>query len=203
MDWTTAWMVGLINDFCVEISLVAWVSEIPLIVLLDTLGSLFGLLPSTTNFLESIIASTCSAEPFLNQFLESTCSSESIFVSNRSSDWIVHPLNYLTISSRTPAVSHLYNDQFASIFCTYIVMEDWNEVSHVILLMLRSIYSSSCSMTQRTAYLSFLLDNHCLWLYLYLFRRSRMLVKYSLPSVAMYDLSYDTSGLFILHSNTL
>ena len=30
-----------------------------------------------------------------------------------------------------------------------------------------------------------------------------MSVKYSLPSVAMYVLSYDTPGLFLPHSNTL
>ena len=130
-----------------------------LVVWVATLGSLFGSLPSTTNFSESLIASTCSAESFLNQFLASTCSSGSIVVSTCSSDWIVHPLNYLTISSRTPAASRLSNDQFISFLCTFIVTGDSNEVSHVILLMLRSISSSSCSMTRRTASLRFLLNN--------------------------------------------
>ena len=120
-----------------------------------------------------------------------------------SSDWIVHPLNSLTIFSRTPAASCRYNEQFASFFCTFIVTGDWNEVSHVILLMLHSIYSSSCFMTRRTASLMFLLNNLWPWRSWYFFRWSRMLVKYSLPSVAMYDLLYDTSGLFLLHSNTL
>ena len=97
IDWTKAWMVGLINKFCVEIPLVTSVAEIPLIVPVATLGSLFVSLPSATNFSESLIASTCSTELFLNQFPASTCSSESILVPNCLSDWIVHPLNSLTI----------------------------------------------------------------------------------------------------------
>ena len=62
MGRTTAWMVGLMNNFCVEIPLVVSVSEILLVVSVATLGSLFGLLPSTTNFLKSFIASTCLEE---------------------------------------------------------------------------------------------------------------------------------------------
>ena len=124
MGRMTAWMAWLMNNgynFRVEITLVVSVSEIPLVVRLATLGYLFGSLPSTTNFSESLIASTCLAESFLNQFLASTCSTESIIVSTWSSDWIVHSLNYLIISSRMPAASRLSNDQFASLFCTFLV----------------------------------------------------------------------------------
>ena len=102
----TAWMAGLMNNgynFCVEILLVVSVAEIPLVVVVATLGSLFGSLPSTINFLESFITSTCSAESFLNQFLASTCSLESTISSTYSSDWILHPLKFSTISARTPA----------------------------------------------------------------------------------------------------
>ena len=76
-------------------------------------------------------------------------------MSNCLSNWIVHPLNYLTISSRTPEANCLSNDQFASFFCTFIVTGESNEVLHVILLMLRSIYFSSYSMMRRIASLSF------------------------------------------------
>ena len=117
-------MVGLINNFCVKIPLVVSVSEIPWVVLVDTLGLLFELLPSTTNFSGSLISSTCLAESFPNQFLVSTCSSESVVVLTCLSDWIVHPLNYFTISSRMPAASRLSNDLFAYFFCTFIVTAD-------------------------------------------------------------------------------
>ena len=120
---TTTRMVWVINNFCVEITLVVSISKITLEVWVVTLGSLFGLLPYTTNFSESLIASPCSAELFLNQFLAPTCSSEPISVLTYSSDWKKHPLNYLTISSRTPAESCLSNDQFASLF----VHSQWRE----------------------------------------------------------------------------
>ena len=141
---TTACMVWLMNNgYNFRVGILLVVSEIPLVVCVATLGSLFGSLPSTTNFSESFITSTCSAESFLNQFLASTCSLESIIVSTCLSDWIVHSLNSLTISSRMPAASRLSNDQFASFFCKLLVTGDLNGVSHVILFMLRSISSSS------------------------------------------------------------
>ena len=69
--------------------------------------------------------------------------------------------------------------------------------------MLRLISSSSSSMTRRTASLRFLLDNIWPWRSWYLFRVSRMSVKYSFYSVAIYALPHDASGLFLPHSNTL
>ena len=132
---------------------------------------------ASTYFLESIIWSTCLAESFLNQFLLSTCSSESFISSTYFSyllcveplivDWIVHTLKFSTISARTLEASHISNDVFASCFCTFIAIGDWNEVSHVMLLMLHSIYSSSSSMTRRTASLRFLLENLWPWRLLY------------------------------------
>ena len=160
---TKTWMVGLIDNFCVGVLLVVSVSKILLVVWVSTFGSLLGLLPSTTNVSESLIASTYSAESCLNQFLASTCSSESIIVLTCLSDWMVHTLNSLIIYSRTPASSRLSNDQFASFFCTFTLTGDSNEVSHVIFLMLRSISSSCCSVTRRKASLRFLLDNLWTW----------------------------------------
>ena len=46
------WMVGLMNNSCVEILLIVSVSKITLVVCVATIGSLFGSLPSTTNFSE-------------------------------------------------------------------------------------------------------------------------------------------------------
>ena len=67
----TTWMVGLINNVYVEIPLVVWVVGITLVVWVATLGALFGLLPSTTNFfLGSLIASICLSESFM---ISSTC----------------------------------------------------------------------------------------------------------------------------------
>ena len=50
MGQTIAWLVGLMNKFCVEILLVVSVAEIPLAVYVATLGSLFRSLPSTIIF---------------------------------------------------------------------------------------------------------------------------------------------------------
>ena len=161
---STAWMASLMNsgyNFRVEIVLVVSVAEIIFLMCVAILGSLFQSLPSTTNFSESFMTSTCSAESFLNQFLASTCSLESIILSTFSSDWILHPLKFSTISARMPAASRLSYDQLASFFCTPLVTGDLNEVPQVVLFMLRSISSSSSSMTRRTASLRFLLDN--LW----------------------------------------
>ena len=66
---TDTWMVRLFNNFCVDVLLVVSVSEILMVLWVAKLGSLFGLLPSTPNFSESLIASTCSVESFLNHFL--------------------------------------------------------------------------------------------------------------------------------------
>ena len=86
----------LINSLCAKFPLVVWVASFGSLV-----GLLFGSFPVTTNFLESLIASTCllesfitastcfsesfiwssfSVELFLNQFLASTCSSESFIL---------------------------------------------------------------------------------------------------------------------------
>ena len=113
MGWTTAWMAGLMNigyNFHVEIPLVVSVDEIPLVVRVATDGLLFGSLPSTTKFLELFTISTCSFESLMS----STC----------SSDWILHPLKFSTISAKTPAASHLSNEQLASFSCTLLVPGD-------------------------------------------------------------------------------
>ena len=76
----------VINNSCANFLLVVWVSSFGLLH-----RSLFGSLPVTTNFSESLIASTrlsesfiwstCSAEFFPREVLASTCSSESFILS--------------------------------------------------------------------------------------------------------------------------
>ena len=83
----------------------------------------------------------------------------SIILSACSYDCIEHPLKFSTVSARTLEASRLSNEHFASFFCTFIVTRDWNEVSHVVLFMLRSISYYSSSMMRRTDFLSFLLYN--------------------------------------------
>ena len=151
-NWDDLWDEPADQELCVKFPLVVWVATFGLL-----LGSLFGSLLVTTNFSESLIASaclsesfiwsTCSAESFLNQVLTSTCYSE-LFISSTCLseflcaeslivDRIVHPLKFSTISARTPEASCISNENFASFFCTFIATGYWNEVPHVMLLMLR------------------------------------------------------------------
>ena len=120
---STALMAGLMNsgyDFRVEIPLVVSVDKIPLIVSVATFVSLYGSLSSTTKISELFNTSTSSKESFLS----STPSLELLMSSTCSSDWILHPLKFSTISAKTPAAIHLSSDQLASFFCTLLVPGD-------------------------------------------------------------------------------
>ena len=65
MGQKTAWMVGLMNNFCIGIILVVWVSEIMLVVWVASLGSLFWSLPSTTNFWNHLLHELFRRKRFL------------------------------------------------------------------------------------------------------------------------------------------